>query len=632
MSCGSCSEKTKAEAALATGGPVATGTALARHCPLCGHFLPNDGPCVNCNTAKPARELTSLTDDEYTAAQQAAIDWQYLTVSAGRMARKSELDQWLMQRYGLDQNAAHTISNSVDDKIHFRTGAAGVQWIESAAKRPAPSLASYPDMAATDEDEDDWTEEAHVQECPRCHASCNDDPTIGDHGMCIDCFHERGNVDAEDGEDQDGQPESVGAPTLPAQPGRTAICGWNANKLYRNSRPQSQGAGHRTLLEIWQAHENDVASGNDNEPISAKVLQDAVDEINSANEAFAAIGMKQCPICGEFSDDGHVCPATKGEGFDAPEHPMPDDEWKARMRLTATGILAAPPAKPTVTAPVASSAPAFDHTKIRTEWKTSPFQKGARVALANGRHGTVAGDMIVSVSGFGIRPHEELSGIYVQTDNGSTQHVSVNDIEDDAQAIQVETARPERVALDPVLDGEPVQPDDVVYRIHYERNSAQQQRGAGRRARLDAKKREYTRKAQLHDQKAAEAQAVFDAWAQHNPGEARALLDTMEKGYGALVRELRSKSLPAAASQASAPPLGSAPTSTLPVPAPSNDNPYAGNPHKATATFTTYKTKPSVEIRFPDKPPENVRDELHRVGFTWSRPQRKWYAPGDQDT
>jgi hypothetical protein len=55
-------------------------------------------------------------------------------------------------------------------------------------------------------------------------------------------------------------------------------------------------------------------------------------------------------------------------------------------------------------------------------------------------------------------------------------------------------------------------------------------------------------------------------------------------------------------------------------------NPYAGNPHKATATFTTYNGQPSIEIRFPVQPPDSVLADLHRVGFRWSRPQRKWYA------
>lgn len=39
---------------------------------------------------------------------------------------------------------------------------------------------------------DDWCtycETANVQACPECGASCNDDQTIDDHGMCWDCFH-----------------------------------------------------------------------------------------------------------------------------------------------------------------------------------------------------------------------------------------------------------------------------------------------------------------------------------------------------------------------------------------------------------------------------------------------------------
>jgi len=50
MSCGTCSEKTKAGAAAATGGPVATGAAAQpRHCPKCGKFLPKSGQCLNCD-------------------------------------------------------------------------------------------------------------------------------------------------------------------------------------------------------------------------------------------------------------------------------------------------------------------------------------------------------------------------------------------------------------------------------------------------------------------------------------------------------------------------------------------------------------------------------------------------------
>ena len=47
MSCGACSEKTKANAAAATGAPAATGAVAgnARHCPVCGKFARSDGTC-----------------------------------------------------------------------------------------------------------------------------------------------------------------------------------------------------------------------------------------------------------------------------------------------------------------------------------------------------------------------------------------------------------------------------------------------------------------------------------------------------------------------------------------------------------------------------------------------------------
>lgn len=35
--------------------------------------------------------------------------------------------------------------------------------------------------------EPEENEEANVEECPRCGASCNGDVTIADHGCCIDC-------------------------------------------------------------------------------------------------------------------------------------------------------------------------------------------------------------------------------------------------------------------------------------------------------------------------------------------------------------------------------------------------------------------------------------------------------------
>ena len=41
----------------------------------------------------------------------------------------------------------------------------------------------------------DNDEDEGVQECPVCHASCRNDQTIDDHGMCIDCFHDRESSD-----------------------------------------------------------------------------------------------------------------------------------------------------------------------------------------------------------------------------------------------------------------------------------------------------------------------------------------------------------------------------------------------------------------------------------------------------
>ena len=50
MSCGTCSEKTKAAVSAATGAPVATGvlTRAPRQCPQCKRFVPKDGQCRRC--------------------------------------------------------------------------------------------------------------------------------------------------------------------------------------------------------------------------------------------------------------------------------------------------------------------------------------------------------------------------------------------------------------------------------------------------------------------------------------------------------------------------------------------------------------------------------------------------------
>lgn len=78
-------------------------------------------------------EITDLTQDEFQTIWNAAIDWQFLTVKSGRMARKSDLDAWLMQRFGLSLCAAHTVANFVESKSYF----VGARWI---GPRPEPEV------------------------------------------------------------------------------------------------------------------------------------------------------------------------------------------------------------------------------------------------------------------------------------------------------------------------------------------------------------------------------------------------------------------------------------------------------------------------------------------------------------
>jgi hypothetical protein len=60
MSCGTCSEKTKAAVALAIGSPVATGAARAtQHCPNCGGFMPKSGACLNPRCRQLAAQSTA---------------------------------------------------------------------------------------------------------------------------------------------------------------------------------------------------------------------------------------------------------------------------------------------------------------------------------------------------------------------------------------------------------------------------------------------------------------------------------------------------------------------------------------------------------------------------------------------
>ena len=75
----------------------------------------------------------------------AAEDWRYLIVQAGGMARKSDLDEWLMHRFNLTAYEARQCSNDCEYRHlqYFSILNDGVLWNERKAGRPAPTLEQY---------------------------------------------------------------------------------------------------------------------------------------------------------------------------------------------------------------------------------------------------------------------------------------------------------------------------------------------------------------------------------------------------------------------------------------------------------------------------------------------------------
>ena len=71
-----------------------------------------------------------------------AEEWQYLAVKAGKIARKSDMDDWLMERYGIDAYDARRISNQVTEGLPgerrpFVIGDGGARWL---AERAEPTV------------------------------------------------------------------------------------------------------------------------------------------------------------------------------------------------------------------------------------------------------------------------------------------------------------------------------------------------------------------------------------------------------------------------------------------------------------------------------------------------------------
>jgi len=84
------------------------------------------------------------TYDEWLRWVEEAEDWKYLIVKRGGMARKSDLDDWLMARHGITQSEAHDIANEVEyrNRRLWRSGySAGT--IEWALERAEPTYEQY---------------------------------------------------------------------------------------------------------------------------------------------------------------------------------------------------------------------------------------------------------------------------------------------------------------------------------------------------------------------------------------------------------------------------------------------------------------------------------------------------------
>lgn len=90
---------------------------------------------------------TDLTEGEFNRLLDMAVDWQYLIVLAGGMARKSDCEAWMMARTpGLSHSDARTITNTITEgPRYFICRSQGVEWQEFIAGRPAPKFSEYPD-------------------------------------------------------------------------------------------------------------------------------------------------------------------------------------------------------------------------------------------------------------------------------------------------------------------------------------------------------------------------------------------------------------------------------------------------------------------------------------------------------
>lgn len=91
--------------------------------------------------------FTSLSEEQFNEILQAAIDWQYLIVKSGGMARKSDCEAWLTARFGIDAYTGRQITNTITSgPRYFLCGSDGTEWLEYNAGRPAPKPEDYKDI------------------------------------------------------------------------------------------------------------------------------------------------------------------------------------------------------------------------------------------------------------------------------------------------------------------------------------------------------------------------------------------------------------------------------------------------------------------------------------------------------
>lgn len=108
------------------------------------------GVCPNCVADEQAHYRNILSDlaaEKFEAMKEAYIDWQYLVVQGGGIARKSDGEAWLTARYGIDEYRARQITNQVTEgPRYFMVSREGVEWHSWTAGRPAPTREQYPEI------------------------------------------------------------------------------------------------------------------------------------------------------------------------------------------------------------------------------------------------------------------------------------------------------------------------------------------------------------------------------------------------------------------------------------------------------------------------------------------------------